>query len=47
MNGVPQQIPLSGVNMLYAAADAKAPDRGRHTSQYFEMFGNRAIYNDG
>jgi len=44
VNGVPQ-IPLSGVSMLYAAKDANAPDR--HTTQYFEMFGNRAIYNDG
>jgi arylsulfatase A-like enzyme len=44
VNGVPQ-IPLSGVSMLYAAEDANAPDR--HTTQYFEMFGNRAIYDDG
>jgi len=44
VNGV-SQIPLSGVSMLYAAKDANAPDR--HTTQYFEMFGNRAIYNDG
>ena len=44
VNGVPQ-IPLSGVSMLYAAEDANAP--GRHTTQYFEMFGNRAIYDDG
>ncbi|WP_283431087.1 arylsulfatase [Neorhodopirellula lusitana] len=44
VNGV-QQKPLSGVSMLYAANDAKAKDR--HTKQYFEMFGNRAMYNDG
>ena len=44
VNGVPQ-IPLSGVSMLYAAEDANAPDR--HTTQYFEMFGNRAICNNG
>ena len=44
VNGVPQ-IPLAGVSMLYAAKDANAPDR--HTTQYFEMFGNRAIYHDG
>jgi arylsulfatase len=31
--------------MLYAAKDANAAER--HTTQYFEMFGNRAIYNDG
>jgi len=31
--------------MLYAAADANAADR--HTMQYFDMFGNRAISDDG
>jgi hypothetical protein len=31
--------------MLYAFNDAKAPDR--HKIQYFEIFGNRAIYSDG
>ena len=44
INGV-EQIPMDGVSMLYAAKDKSAPDR--HTVQYFEMFGNRAIYNDG
>ena len=44
VNGVPQK-PLTGVSMLYAANDANAKDR--HTTQYFEMFGNRAIYHDG
>src|SRR4029434_763686 len=39
------QTPIEGVSMLYTFADAKAPDR--HTTQYFEIFGNRAIYNDG
>ena len=31
--------------MLYSFDDAAAPDR--HTKQYFEMFGNRAMYQDG
>ena len=31
--------------MLYAANDKDA--KGRHNTQYFEMFGNRAIYHDG
>jgi arylsulfatase len=31
--------------MLYTVDDAKAADR--RTTQYFEMFGNRAIYHDG
>ena len=44
VNGVKQK-PLSGVSMLYAADDAKAKDR--HTTQYFEMFANRAIYHEG
>jgi arylsulfatase len=44
INGV-EQIPMDGVSMLYAAKDKSAPDR--HTVQYFEMFGNRAIYSDG
>lgn len=44
VNGVKQR-PLSGVSMLYATDDAGA--EGRHKTQYFEMFGNRAIYHDG
>jgi arylsulfatase A-like enzyme len=44
INGV-EQIPMDGVSMLYAAKDKDAEDR--HTVQYFEMFGNRAIYHDG
>jgi len=31
--------------MMYAFDDAKAPSR--HTTQYFEMFANRALYHDG
>jgi arylsulfatase len=44
VNGTVQE-PLEGVSMLYSFNDAKAPDR--HKTQYFEIFGNRAIYNDG
>ena len=44
VNGVPQ-TPIEGVSMLYTLNDAKAADR--HKTQYFEIFGNRAIYNDG
>ena len=39
------QTPIEGTSMLYAFNDAKAPER--HKTQYFEMFGNRAIYHDG
>ncbi|MDP1664668.1 MAG: arylsulfatase [Methylobacter sp.] len=44
VNGVKQR-PMDGVSMAYSFNDAKAKDR--HTTQYFEMFGNRAIYQDG
>lgn len=40
-----QQAPIEGKSMRYAFDDAKAPSN--HTTQYFEMFANRAIYNDG
>ena len=39
------QTPIEGVSLVYTFADSKAPDR--HTTQYFEIFGNRSIYNDG
>ena len=39
------QTPIEGTSLVYAFNDAKAPER--HKTQYFEMFGNRAIYNDG
>jgi arylsulfatase len=44
VNGVKQR-PMDGVSMVYSFNDARAKDR--HTTQYFEMFGNRAIYHDG
>ena len=44
INGV-EQKPLDGVSMLYAAKDGNAAEQ--HTTQYFEMFGNRAIYHEG
>jgi len=40
-----QQAPIEGVSMAYAFADAAAPSE--RTTQYFEMFANRAIYDDG
>lgn len=39
------QTPIEGTSMLYTFDDADAP--GRHKTQYFEIFGNRAIYHDG
>ncbi|MGA9305041.1 MAG: arylsulfatase [Candidatus Sulfotelmatobacter sp.] len=44
LNGVPQK-PIEGVSMVYTFDSANAPST--HRTQYFEMFANRAIYNDG
>lgn len=44
VNGT-RQAPIEGVSMMYSFDDTKAP--GKHKTQYFEMFGNRAIYSDG
>ena len=44
VNGVPQ-TPIAGTSMVYTFDDAKATER--HTTQYFEIMGNRAIYRDG
>ncbi len=44
VNGVKQR-PMDGVSMAYSFEDAAAKER--HTTQYFEMFGNRAIYHNG
>jgi arylsulfatase A-like enzyme len=44
LNGTPQK-PIEGVSMVYTFDDAKAPTR--HTTQYFEIVANRAIYHDG
>src|SRR5215469_7224331 len=39
------QIPMQGVSMAYTFDDAQA--ESRHTTQYFEISGNRAIYHGG
>ena len=44
VNGIAQK-PVEGISMAYTFEDANAADR--HTTQYFEMFGNRGIYHDG
>jgi arylsulfatase A-like enzyme len=44
VNGVAQK-PIEGVSMAYSFGNAQAPSARR--TQYFEMFGNRAIYHDG
>lgn len=40
-----EQAPVEGVSMVYSFDNAKAPST--RATQYFEMFANRAIYNDG
>lgn len=44
VDGVAQR-PLDGVSLLYSFGDAAAPER--HTTQYFEVFGHRALYHEG
>ncbi len=40
-----KQMPMDGVSLAYSFANPGAP--ARHTQQYFEMMGNRAMYKDG
>lgn len=44
VNGT-SQTPIEGVSMLYTFNDAKT--KSHHTTQYFEILSNRAIYKDG
>jgi arylsulfatase A-like enzyme len=44
VNGIDQD-PLEGKSLVYSFDNAGAKEM--HTVQYFEMFGNRAIYSDG
>lgn len=44
VNGT-EQTPFSGISFAFSFDDANAADR--HTTQYFEMFGNRGIYDNG
>jgi arylsulfatase A-like enzyme len=46
INGI-EQRPIEGVSMMYTWDKANANAPTRHTTQYFEMLGNRAIYHDG
>jgi arylsulfatase A-like enzyme len=46
VNGVSQK-PIEGVSMAYTFDKANANAPSRRETQYFEMFGNRAIYHDG
>lgn len=44
VNGI-QQDAIEGTSMLYSFDDAHAAER--HTTQYFEIFCNRAVYHNG
>ncbi len=44
VNGI-KQIPMEGKSLVYSFENPKAKET--HKTQYFEMFGNRGIYNDG
>ena len=44
VNGI-EQSPIQGTSMRYSFESASAPST--HTSQYFEILGNRAIYENG
>jgi len=46
VNGI-KQAPIEGVSMVYTWDKTNANVPSRHTTQYFEMLGNRAIYQDG
>ena len=46
INGIKQR-PMEGVGMEYTWDKANANAPTQHTTQYFEMLGNRAIYRDG
>jgi len=44
VNGTPQ-VPMAGTSLVYSFENPAAKER--HTTQYFEITGNRAIYHDG
>jgi arylsulfatase len=44
VNGI-KQMPIHGVSFAHTFDDANV--NSRHTQQYFEIFGNRAMYKDG
>jgi arylsulfatase A-like enzyme len=42
-----KQLPIEGTSLAYTWDKANASAPTRHTTQYFEMLGNRAIYHEG
>jgi arylsulfatase len=46
VDGIGQQ-PVDGISMAYTFAPGAASAPSRHSTQYFELLGNRSIYKDG
>jgi arylsulfatase len=46
VNGIAQK-PIEGISMAYTFDSANATAPSKRDTQYFEMFGNRALYHDG
>ena len=46
VDGIPQK-PIEGTSLAYTFDKANADAPTRHTTQYFEMMGDHAIYHDG
>jgi arylsulfatase len=46
VNGIAQK-PIEGISMAYTFDSSNANAPSKRDTQYFEMFGNRALYNDG
>ena len=46
INGI-EQLPIEGTSMVYTWDKSNADAPTKHTTQYFEMLGNRAIYHEG
>ena len=46
VNGI-KQSPIEGVSMVYTWDRANSNAPTQHTTQYFEMLANRAIYHEG
>jgi arylsulfatase A-like enzyme len=44
VNGIDQN-PIEGTSLVYSFNESNAPEK--HTVQYFEMFGNRGVYENG
>jgi hypothetical protein len=44
VNGIPQ-LPMDGTSLIYSFDDARSPER--HSTQIFEVLGNRALYHRG